>query len=117
MSQQVAPTSEATKDLTRAETFDAIRMLQNEHVAAYQDALKAVDPEDHEAEEIVQLAVHTSLAKSRDKLFIEQNIGEADIEQAVRSLNLERDPEFNKLMAEQEKRMAMLFKEAKDELK
>ena len=92
-------------------------MLQTEHVAAYEHALKAVDPDTHDAEEMVQLAVHTSLAKSRDKLFIEQNIGEADIEEAVRTLKLEMDPEFNKLMAEQEKRMAILFKRAKEDWK
>ena len=38
------------------------------------------------------------MAKSRDKLFIEQDIGENDDEDAIRRLNLEEDRDFCAMM-------------------
>ena len=47
---------------------------------------------------MLQLKVHTEMAKARDKLFIEQSIGEADIDEAIGRLNLENDRDFARLM-------------------
>ena len=46
------------------------------------------------------MKVHTEMAKTRDKLFVEQNISEIDIEQAVDKLNLESSPKFATMMRE-----------------
>ena len=49
---------------------------------------------------MIQMKVHTEMAKTRDKLYIEQNISEIDIEQAVDMLNLESTPKFAAMMRE-----------------
>ena len=46
------------------------------------------------------MKVHTEMAKTRDKLFVEQNISEIDIEQAVDKLNLDTKPKFATMMRE-----------------
>ena len=50
------------------------------------------------AQEQIQLKVHTQMARSRDKLFIEQGIGENDIEKAIERMDLENDREFVEIM-------------------
>ena len=40
------------------------------------------------------------MAKTRDFLFVERQIGEHDIEKAISALNLEPDQDFGKLMKE-----------------
>ena len=45
----------------------------------------------------MQVMVQIETAKTRDRLFIEEQIGENDIEQAVERLRLEMDPEFAKM--------------------
>ena len=50
------------------------------------------------------------MAKSRDKLFIEQGIGEHDVEDAIRHLNLEEDRNFCAIMSQNEKDMRELMK-------
>jgi hypothetical protein len=43
------------------------------------------------AEERFQLKLHTEMAKSRDKLLIEDGVSEADIDTTIRFLKLEMD--------------------------
>ena len=45
------------------------------------------------------------MARSRDKLYIEQGIGENDIERAIKRMDLENDPEFIDIMRQNQKDM------------
>ena len=42
------------------------------------------------------------MAKARDKLFLEEGIGEADIDESIKQLELEKNTEFQRLMRENE---------------
>mgnify|MGYP000212232656 CR=1 FL=1 len=63
-------------------------------LAAYKDAIKTADGNreritelgDEGAEDAFQLRVHTEMAKSRDKLYLEQGISEADIDETIKNL-------------------------------
>ena len=71
-------------------------------MSSYKAALKDAksDPKrlDYEgtdaAEERFQLSVHIEMAKSRDKLYLEDGISEADIDLTIKELGLESDLEF-----------------------
>ncbi len=47
------------------------------------------------AEERFQLSVHIEMAKSRDKLYLEEGISEADIDRTIAELGLENDADFS----------------------
>lgn len=85
--------------LSKEETLEAVKFLQSQQVESYTEALRQVpDRKAPGAQDQLQLKVHTQMAKSRDKLFIEQGIGEHDIEQAIRRLDLETDSDFAAIM-------------------
>ena len=100
--QKVAPFGEklqTNRNLTKEEAIDAVRYLQSQQVESYTAAIRQVpDRQAPDAQDQIQLKVHTQMARSRDKLYIEQGIGENDIELAIRSLNLEEDNDFCAIM-------------------
>ena len=87
------------RSLSKEETLEAVRFLQSQQVESYNEALRQVpDRKAPDAQDRIQLKVHTQMAKSRDKLFIEQGIGERDIESAIQRLDLEADRDFVAMM-------------------
>ena len=46
----------------------------------------------------MQVEIMTSMAKMRDKQFVEDGISESDIDAAMTRLSLEMDPDYAKLM-------------------
>ena len=55
---------------------------------------------DDETEDVFQLRVHIAMAKTRDEIFFERGISEADIERSIKELKLEEDAEFITLCRE-----------------
>jgi hypothetical protein len=56
-------------------------------------------------DEEIMLAMHVIMAKSRDKIFIEQGISDEDVDISIKKHKLERDPDFGKLMQAHQKSM------------
>lgn len=48
------------------------------------------------------------MAKTRDMLFVERQIGEADVERAIERYNLQSEEAFKTLMGQHEERMKEL---------
>ena len=79
------------KQLTKAEVLEVVRLLNENQVSAIKVAQQRHKNGDFET---MQLDVQIEMAKMRDKLWFERQIGERDIEAAVENLHLESDPDF-----------------------
>jgi two-component sensor histidine kinase len=93
---------EKGKCMTKVKVMESLKFLQDAQLLAYKEAI--TDEHDNaerlrlkgtdEAEERFQLRVHIAMAKSRDKLYLEQGVSEADIDTTIKELNLELDKDF-----------------------
>lgn len=92
--------------LTKEQVMNSLKFLNENQVKAYQTAIQNEQDNPERlseggtdlAEERFQIRVHVSMAKARDKLFLEDGISEADIDVSIKDLQLETDSEFQKLM-------------------
>ena len=84
-----------TKLIVLMEEIKAIMKTLEALPAAERGAMRVIPLHSQVPQE---LKVHTQMAKSRDKLFIEQGIGERDIESAIQRLDLEADRDFVAMM-------------------
>ncbi len=96
--------------LTQEKVLESLRYLNENQLNAYQTAIgrehdnpqRLAEGGTDLAEERFQISVHIAMAKARDKLFIEDGVSEADIDTTIKQLQLEGNPEFQKLMRDTE---------------
>ena len=106
--------STTARELTREETIDSVRRLEQAKFEAQKKMYEFVRTQ-RVAPQMINAVIKVEKLKADDHFFNETGIEEEDVEPSIKRLNLENDEEFKAIIEEFKKKSEDFLASRKDE--